>query len=152
MMKWEETVASQCRYGDVAERIFSEAEIIWEHSESDYQGWANVLAKMPDGTFIHYEWTYGSCSGCDEWEDRGLTDDEVEQEMRRTMVLFQNAETLPRYLRLEDEFKDASYPTANSPANGSIPGMMRWLGGIGSDFKAMGEAFQQWLGATHENP
>jgi hypothetical protein len=59
-MRWDQTDASKCRYGEVAERIFKDADIIWEHSMSDYQGYANVLAAMPDGTFVHYEWSYGS--------------------------------------------------------------------------------------------
>lgn len=97
-MKWNETIASKCRYGDVAERIFSDAEIIWECSEDDYQGSANVIASMPDGTFIHYEWTYGSCSGCDEYESLGLSDDEIEADMRKTMAVLKDRETLRKYL------------------------------------------------------
>ena len=36
-MKWSETTASQARYGDVAERVFGQAEVIAEFSEADYQ-------------------------------------------------------------------------------------------------------------------
>lgn len=144
-MKWREAIASQCRYGDVAERIFGDAEIIWEHSESDYQGTANVLALLPDGRFCHYEWTYGSCSGCDEWESRDLTDDEVEGEMRSAAVYFDDRSTLRRYVHLEGEFEDAKVPMAQSPTAGSIPGMARVLfGGIGDEFKEMGQAFAAW--------
>jgi hypothetical protein len=59
-MKWSETIASKCRYGSEAGEIFRDSEIIFESAECDYQGFANVLAKMPDGTFVHYEWSYGS--------------------------------------------------------------------------------------------
>lgn len=141
-MQWDQTTASECRYGDVAGRIFGDAEVIWEHSENDYQGFANVLVRMPDGRFGHYEWTYGSCSGCDEWEDLPGGDDEVERIMREAVAWFDDEATLRRYLHLEDE--GARYPTANSATNGSIPGMLRVLGGIGSDFQAMGKAFEQW--------
>lgn len=138
-MKWEATVASRCRYGDVAGRIFGEAEIIWEHSEDDYQGSANVLARLPNGHFAHYEWTYGSCSGCDEWESRGLTDDEIERDMRFHMVTFPDETTLRRYLKLEGEYEDARVPTAQSPTAGSVPGMTRYLfGGVGEEFRASG--------------
>jgi len=144
-MRWDETVAARCRYGWNAKEIFGDAEIIWESSEDDYQGWANILGQMPDGRFFHYEWTYGSCSGCDEWEARELSDDEIEKEMRESAAWFNDAQTLLRYLHVEDEFKDTKYPTANSPTNGSIPGMARWIfGGVGSDFEKMGEAFVQW--------
>lgn len=142
-MKWDETIASRCRYGDIAGLIWGDAEIIWEYSECDYQGSANILAKMPDGRFAHYEWTYGSCSGCDEWESRGLSDEEIKNEMERTTNWFDDIAILKKYLRLE--ISDAKIPTAQSPTAGSIPGMARWIfGGIGEEFKKMGEAFLEW--------
>jgi len=146
-MRWEKTVASECRYGEVAASIFGDAEIIWENSEADYQGFANVLAHMPDGTFVHYEWTYGSCSGCDEWEARGLNDEEVEAEMRGAMAVLPNKKALMKYLHLDPEYvKDMSYPTANTPHNGSLPGMMRYLcGGMSEDFKNMAEAAATYI-------
>ena len=145
-MEWSNTTAASCRYGDIAENIFGDAEIIWENSECDYQGWANVLAAMPDGTFIHYEWSYGSCSGCDEWEARDLSDDEVEAEMRRGMAVLKDRETLRKYLHLTEGFEDAKVPTSNSLDNGSIPGMMRVLtGGAQTDFEQMACAAQKWL-------
>lgn len=144
-MKWTETVASTARYGGVAERIFRDADIIWEQSEADYQGSCNVLAHMPDGSFVHYEWSYGSCSGCDEWEANGLDDDQIEAEMRRAMGVLPDLETARRYFRLDGEFSGAHIPTANAPTNGSIPGMLRYLaGGIGDEFKAAGQALEAW--------
>ena len=100
-MRWQETQANKCRYGEIAERIFGEADIIWEHSEVDYQGYATVLAAFPDGTFAHYFWSYGSCSGCDDWENRHLSDDQVEAEMRQGMAVIKDVPTLRRYLHLE---------------------------------------------------
>lgn len=145
-MKWEETVASQCRYGGIAERLFGQAEIIWECSENDYQGHANILAHMPDGQFAHYEWTYGSCSGCDDWENRCLTHDQIEAEMREHTAWLPDAQAMLRYVHLEGEYKEAKVPTANPRTSGSVPGMVRWLfGGIVDEFKAMGKAFIDWL-------
>ena len=148
-MRYSETVASQCRYGDVAERIFGEAEILWEHSEADYSGNANLFAKMPDGQFCHYEWTYGSCLGCDEWEDRGLDDDAIEAEMRKTAAWLKDLETAKRYLRLEGEFAQVSSPSAQSPTAGGIAGMIRQLSGeVGQDFLAMRDAFEVWCSSS----
>jgi hypothetical protein len=148
-MKYSETIASTCRYGDVAERIFGEAEILWEHSEDDWSGNANLFAKMPDGQFCHYEWTYGSCCGCDDWEDRGLSDDAVEAEMRRSAAWLKDLETARRYLRLEGEFAQVSSPSAQSPVAGGMAGMMRQLSGeVGTDFLAMRDAFETWCNAS----
>src|ERR1700739_419908 len=60
---WSETIASQCRYGDVAESIWGDWDIIWEDSEADYQGHASILARK-NNRYSFYEWYYGSCSGC----------------------------------------------------------------------------------------
>lgn len=140
-MRLSESVAATARYGGDAEAVFgADAEVIWEASSADYQGSCNVLLRLPDGRFAHYEWTYGSCSGCDEWEASGA---DVQEIMRDTAVYFDDTATLRRYLRLEDE--EARYPTANTNTNGSIPGMIRYLsGGIAREFDAMGAAFEEW--------
>ena len=51
-MRWEDTVACRCRYGNQAGEIFKDAEIIWEDSMDDYQGYATILAQMPDGRIL----------------------------------------------------------------------------------------------------
>ena len=98
-MKWDETVASRCRYGDVAGNIFGNSNIIWEDSENDYQGHARILAQMESGVFVHYEWSYGSCSYCDEWESRELSGKQIEEEMRREMTVINNVKILKHYIR-----------------------------------------------------
>jgi len=99
MTAWADTVASKCRYHEAAEVIFGDAEIIWERSEHDYQGEVNVLAKLADGTFAHMRYDYGSCSGCDEWETRDLSDEQVAVEIRREMAVFAVADRMAHYLR-----------------------------------------------------
>jgi hypothetical protein len=143
-MEYRDSIAARCRYGEHAGAVFGQdAEVIFEASTDDYQGSANVLLRMADGRFAHFEWTYGSCSGCDEWEDRGLSDEQIEQVMRDTAVWFDDEETLARYLRAEDP--EQPYPRDQSTTAGSIPGMLPVLtGGIGEEFKAMGDAFTAW--------
>jgi hypothetical protein len=53
---------------------------------------------MPDGTFAHYEWNYGSCSYCDDWECRDLSEDQIEQEMRRDTVHLSDVAAVRRYV------------------------------------------------------
>ena len=67
-MNWDDTVASCCRWAEAAEPLFEGYHIMWEDSEDDYQGHAAVLGKMGD-SYRYLEWYYGSCSGCDPWED-----------------------------------------------------------------------------------
>lgn len=84
-MKWTETVANGCRYGENAGNIWGDWEVLWESSEADYSGSADFVA-YKDGLFVLYDWSYGYCSGCDEWESLGLGDDEIEAEMRHEAV------------------------------------------------------------------
>lgn len=140
----KDSTAAECRYGENALDAFGpDSEVIWEASEADYQGSANILIRTAEGRFAHFEWTYGSCSGCDEWEDRGLSDVEIETTMRDTAVWFDDEATLLRYLRGADP--EQRYPTDQSPTAGSIPGMLRHLTGrIATEFDQMGEAFRSW--------
>jgi hypothetical protein len=124
-MKYSETIASNCTYGDVAAKILGDAEIIWEDSEDDYSGFANLLARMPDGRFVHLEWDYGSCSGCDDYEARNLSDDDIEAEMRSSAGWLPDLASVRRYLHLDCE---------GGP-----------MGASESDtFQSMREAFDRW--------
>jgi hypothetical protein len=55
--------------------LFKGAAVIGHWNEGDYQGTVATCVKLPDGRFAIYNDSYGSCSGCDSWED--ATDDEV---------------------------------------------------------------------------
>lgn len=96
-MKWDETVASTCRYGDIIGTVFEGGNVIWEDSCAGYQGDANVLVFMPNGSFIKYDWSYGSCSGCDDWEHRNLSDEEIIKEVKNSMAVF-NVNSLSCFL------------------------------------------------------
>lgn len=86
-MKYSETVANDCRYGSIAAPLFEGCEIVLDDSEADYQGQAKVVGKRPDGSYIFYEWSYGSCSGCDDWENRSLSDAQIFEEMKADSVV-----------------------------------------------------------------
>jgi len=98
-MRWSETTASSCRYGDVAGDIWGGADILWEDSAADYQGHATILAAMADGRYSFYEWWYGSCSGCDAWEAADLSDEQVAKEMRNTAIWFADREEMEGWLQ-----------------------------------------------------
>lgn len=154
-MKLKNSIAAKCRYGEEALRVFGEeSELIWECSEEDYQGNANILVRIDDlgrELFIHYEWTYGSCSGCDEWEGRDLTDFEIRQEMMRDCNVFDSREKLEKYLGLEDA--QAEIPRSTSLKNGSVLGMMRILGGgMANEFYEMANAYYKWKNNISYDP
>lgn len=92
-MKWDKTTASKCRYGDVAGTIWGDWDILWEESESGYQGSARFFARNGDEV-CYYEWDYGSCSGCDGWEAAGATDEKIADEMRRDAMWFKGVKDL----------------------------------------------------------
>lgn len=96
-MKWSETTACACRYGDVASLIWSDWDVIWEDSEADYQGHASFVAEK-DGKYCFYEWWYGSCSGCDGWEASNATTEEIQAEMKSTAMWFENKQELLTWL------------------------------------------------------
>ena len=108
-MKWNETIASTCRYGEIAGIIWGGWEIIWEDSESDYQGHASILAKKGN-RYSFYEWWYSSCSGCDGWEADGKDDAAIEKEMRDTAIWFSSKKELKRWL----EMLDSKDPRSNT--------------------------------------
>lgn len=94
--------ASKCRYGSDAVKAFGGADVIWEHAEDDYQGAVAIVFKMPDGRHGFYEWWYGSCSGCDDWEARDLTTEEIQTEMLSKAAMFPDAGGLLAWLDMTD--------------------------------------------------
>lgn len=98
-MKYEETEASRCRYGYIAEKIWGDWDILWEDSEADYQGHASILANK-NGKYAFYEWWYGSCSGCDTWESSEMTDEQIESEMKDTAMWLENEFELKKWLNM----------------------------------------------------
>lgn len=121
---WSETIANTCRYGDVAERIWGDWDILWEDSEADYQGHASILARKGN-RYSFYEWWYGSCSGCDGWEADCKGDAAIEAEMRDTAMWFESKAELKKWLSML-----TGNPRSNdSVERGSIAFGIDWLSG-----------------------
>jgi hypothetical protein len=96
-MEWNNTIAATCRYGDIAGKIWGDWEILWEDSESYYQGHASFVAKKGN-KYCFYEWWYGSCSGCDSWESAGLSDEAIEKEMMDTALWMNGKKQILKWL------------------------------------------------------
>lgn len=85
LKKFCDTESNKCRWSELAERLIGDWDVLWENACVDYQGSAELLA-YKDGRFCYLEWSYGSCSGCDPWED--LPEDEALSEMQRNAMFF----------------------------------------------------------------
>jgi hypothetical protein len=105
-MKWSETIAATCRYSDCLEKIVGDKTIIHERSYSDYQGSVCILADTDDEIYLFYEYSYGSCSGCDTWEYAGYSDSKIVEEMRKDSAIM-GKEAMIKFLaarKYDDEF------------------------------------------------
>ncbi len=60
----------------VVAAIINGWEVVDASGESDYQGWGSLLLTDGGGGWATLHWSYGSCSGCDGYEDMP-TDDVV---------------------------------------------------------------------------
>lgn len=76
-------------------------EILFLEYESDYQGFVDIEVLLEDGRIFSYKYWYGSCSGCDDWEARELTDNQIEAEMLKDAAFFDNIEQYNEYIKMK---------------------------------------------------
>jgi hypothetical protein len=84
------------RYSDALETVINDLKPLhlkWLDYESNWQGYVEIDVLLENGQVFSYEYTYGSCSGCDEWESRGLSDYEIQEEMIKGAVIYSSMET-----------------------------------------------------------
>jgi hypothetical protein len=81
---WKETAASACRWNEYCEELIGSWLILWEDAEADWQGSARVLA-FNNGQFRYVSWSYGSCSGCDIFED--MNEEERRNEFNNNLMM-----------------------------------------------------------------
>ncbi len=106
-MKFKDLEASRCRWSEFAEANWGDWNFIWEEAEVDYQGSAKILGTK-DGRFVYCEWSYGSCSGCDPWED--MNEDEAKADFDKGAVYFEDIHELKKFalqVKYGKKFNDA---------------------------------------------
>lgn len=64
-------------HDDHMKLMFKGATLLGHWNENYYQGTVMTAVKLEDGRFVFYSDSYGSCSGCDMWED--CDDDQLER-------------------------------------------------------------------------
>jgi len=72
-------------------------EILKLSSETDYSGFVDVDALLEDGRVWSYRYTYGSCSGCDEWESLELNDEAIVEAMKQGSTFFNNLDQYKKF-------------------------------------------------------
>lgn len=98
----EQDKIENCRYGDCALALLEGHEILAFAGEAEYQGSAAVIARLEKGNaelYVLLQWDWGSCSGCDDWEQRDLSNEEIVEEMRNSLALFESREQLDAFLQ-----------------------------------------------------
>lgn len=119
LINWEEIIKMP-RYagGHDAQMqgLFKNAEVIAHWNEGDYQGMVATCVKLPDGCFAIYNDYYGSCSGCDSWEDAG--DEEVKTMcigLSNSAYVFNSLDDVKEFL--SNPTKEGGWSSWSGPAN-----------------------------------
>jgi hypothetical protein len=98
-VKWGITYYT--RYSEHLETLVNSiggVEVLRLNFEADYQGEVDIDVLLADGRVFSYKYWYGSCSGCDEWESRNLSDEEIVEVMKQEATFFDNLEQYKTWL------------------------------------------------------
>ncbi len=107
VVNWDETVASQCRWSEYAKELINDWDILWENSEAGWQGGAQILA-FKNGQLRYLDWSYGSCSGCDVYEN--MKADDVRKEFKNNVMMhFNNVDIFCNWLKMLKGTGDYKY-------------------------------------------
>lgn len=92
-MKLKDSTAWECRWFDLAvDQDQTDCEVIFDASYADYQGEVHVGFMNNDGQVVVINYSYGSCSGCDPWED--MPEEQAKADLRATIATMSPAEFL----------------------------------------------------------
>jgi len=84
-------IVEGCRYclelGTALQRVGA-TKLLFLNYTSDYQGSVDISALLSDGRVFSYEYSYGSCSGCDGWEANESSSDVIVAEMIKEATYF----------------------------------------------------------------
>ena len=97
-----------CRYGDILFKLLkslNSKEILSLNYENDYQGYVDIDVLLEDGRVFSYHYSYGSCSGWDEWESLSLNGEEIEEVMMKEATFFDNIDQYNKWLKMKQEQK-----------------------------------------------
>jgi len=90
----------RARYSEILQTVLTTIGakvLLHKDYESDYQGYVDISVLLDDGRVYSYQYSYGSCSGCDEWEAESYSDEKIEQIMMDEATIFDNIEQYNEY-------------------------------------------------------
>jgi hypothetical protein len=99
----------QARYTDILEHLVNELcgeEILRLEYESSWSGDVDIDVLLKNGQVFSYYYSYGSCSGCDEWESLDLDDEEIEEEMLKGATFFDDIAQYNAWRKTVDRVPD----------------------------------------------
>jgi len=99
-------LVGNARYSHILNKLVMELNgvvILRFEFEADYQGFVDIDVLLLDGRVFSYKYSYGSCSGCDEWESRDLSDDDIMDEMHKDASFYISIQSYLKYLARKDK-------------------------------------------------
>lgn len=90
-----------CRYSSCLIDLLTQlqaVQVLFEKYDNDYQGFVDVDVLLSDGRVFSYAYSYGSCSGCDEWENLGLSTEEIKKTMLTEATIFNSIEEYNKWI------------------------------------------------------
>lgn len=85
-------LVGNARYGYPLQEVVADLggkEVLHCDYESSWgNGYVDLSVLLVDGRVFSYKYWYGSCPGCDDWEQRELTDTEIKAEMLKGATFF----------------------------------------------------------------
>ena len=97
-VQWNKKLVDNARYADILFDVISNLggrRLLALDYDADYQGYVDISVLLDDGRVWSYMYSYGSCAGCDDWEDRELTRNEIAKEMIKEATFF---DSMSQYL------------------------------------------------------
>ena len=101
--RFEDSTVNSCRWSEYAQELLGDWDIVYDGSTSDYQGTVEILAHK-EGRFAYLTYSYGSCSGCDGWED--MEDEARRADFKNLVEYFGDVHELKKFAEQVNYGKD----------------------------------------------
>ena len=102
-------ILENCRYCEELGEALREkgaVKLLFLDYVSDYQGSVDISALLSDGRVFSYEYSYGSCSGCDGWEASESTHEDIVKEMIDNGTYFDSIESWNSWMASRKGWQD----------------------------------------------